>query len=375
VALALLSTALACAAAPPPPPPALAPAVAPAPRGPLVYVSGYRPEILAFRLDVERGTLTPVGRADGGKGPSYLAFDPRGRYVYAVNEGTPGKLLSFAVDRATGALTRLGEASSEGLGPAHISVDATGKWVLVANYAGGKHGTVAVLPVAADGRLGPAADKADFGHDTNPHFIQTDPTNRFAFVPCKGGPFVTQLRFDPSNGRIELNDHDRIKQGPKGGPRHLAFHPSRKFAYVINELDSTMTAYAFDAAAGRLSELHTLSTLPAEFTGRNSGADVHVHPSGKFVYGSNRGHDSIAIFALGEDGRMTVVGHETQTIKTPRNFHIDPTGKLLLVASQAADTVTVFRIDPASGALEQVGAPVPAGKAPTFVGVLPTSDT
>lgn len=335
-------------------------------------MSGYRPEILAFRLDVERGTLTQVGRADGGDRPSYLAFDPKGRFVYAVNEGTPGKVLSFSVDAATGDLTRLSDASSEGVGPAYVSVDGAGKWVLVANYAANELGTVAVLPTDAAGRLGPATAKLEIGKNTNPHFIRTDHTNRFAFVPCKGGPYVTQLRFDATTGRIEQNGRDSTQQSPKGGPRHLDFHPNHKFAYVLNELDSTMTAYTYDANAGQLTELHTLPLLPPGFTEKNTGADVHVHPSGKFLYGSNRGHDSIVIFALADDGRMTLVGHEQRTIKRPRNFHIDPSGKILMVANQDADSVTLFRIDAATGRLEQLGAPVPAGKAPSFVGVLPT---
>jgi 6-phosphogluconolactonase len=340
---------------------------------PFVYVGGYRPEISIFRLDPKSGALTPAGSADGGKEPSFLAFHPSGKYLYAVNEVPEGRVVAFAVDQKTGALTRLNEASSAGVGPAHLSVDPSGHWLLVANYADPKPGTVASLPIRDDGSLGAPVSTRDFGPATMPHSIRTDPTDHFVFVPCKGGPYVAQLLLDLKTGALTPNTPDRVASAPKTGPRHMDFHPNGKFAYVINEQAMTMTTYALDARAGKLTEIETVSTLPAGVTGGKdfSTADVHVHPSGKWLYGSNRGHNSIVIYKVdAKTGKLALVGHETRTIDRPRNFHVDPTGKLLMVANQNAASVTTFRIDEATGKLEQLGAPTPAGAKPSFVGVL-----
>jgi 6-phosphogluconolactonase len=342
---------------------------------PLVYVAGYRPEILIFRLDVQAAQLIPVGKADGGKDPSFLAFDPRGRFVYAVNEIPDGRVVSFAVDPASGGLTRINDAGSAGVGPAHLSVDATGRWVLVANYADPKPGTIAVLPVGDDGHLGAAVATHDFGPATMPHFIGTDPGNRFLLVPCKGGPYVAQYAFDAATGQITPGSPDRIASAKAAGPRHLAFHPNHKFAFVINEQALTITSYAFDASGGQLTEIATVPTVPADVTDRKgfSTAEIEVHPSGKWLYGSNRGHDSIVQFAIDEaTGHLTLVGHERRTIKKPRHFSLDPGGRVLLVANQDGASVSIFRIDPGTGRLDVVGPPVPAGEKPSFVAVLPT---
>ena len=192
-----------------------------------------------------------------------------------------------------------------------------------------------------------------------------------SIVPLKGGPAVAQLVFDAATGRMKPNVPPQVAAAAGAGPRHMDFHPNGRFAYVINELDLTMTAYTYDAKTGLLRELQILPTLPpaADKVGA-SAADVHVHRTGRFLYGSNRGHDSIVIFRLGEDGRMTLVGHESRGIKRPRNFTIDPTGTLMLVANQDAANVIVFRIDQNKGTLEPVGAPTPAGANPSFVGVV-----
>jgi 6-phosphogluconolactonase len=342
---------------------------------PLVYVGGYRPELLIFRLDTDAGRLIPLGKADGGKDPSFLAFDPRGRFVYAVNEVPDGRVLSFAVDPASGGLTRINDTSSAGVGPAHLSVDATGRWVLVANYADPRPGTIAVLPVGEGGQLGAAVATHDFGPATMPHFIATDPGNRFVFVPCKGGPYVARFGFDAATGHLTPVRPDRIAAAIGSGPRHLAFHPSHKFAFVINEQALTITSYAFDPEQGQLTEIATVPTIPADVTDRKgfSTAEIEVHPSGKWLYGSNRGHDSIVQFAIdGATGRLTLVGHERRNIQKPRHFSLDPSGKVLLVANQGGASVSIFRIDPGTGRLDPAGAPVPAGDKPSFVGVLPT---
>lgn len=340
-------------------------------RVPFVYVSGYRPEITIFRLDLAGGKLIPAGKAAGGQDPSFLAFDPSAKFLYAVNETDPGRVRSFAIDQASGALTPINDVSSMGSITAHLSTDRTGRWLLVANYGDQKQGTVASLPIDSNGRLGAAVDTREFGPGSMAHYIGADPGNRFVFVPLKGGPAVAQLVFDQASGRLKPNLPAQVTAAPGAGPRHMDFHPNGRFAYVINELDLTMTAFAYDAGTGLLRELQVLSTLPpaAEKVGA-SAADVHVHRSGRFLYGSNRGHNSIVIYRLGDDGRMTLIGHETRDIRRPRNFTIDPTGALMLVANQDGASVTLFRIDQNSGRLNQVGTPTPVGANPSFVGVV-----
>ena len=346
--------------------------IAQEPRVPYVYVSGYRPEIAIFRLDTAAGVLVPAGKAANvGQEPSFLAWDPTARFLFALNETDPGRVRSFSIDQATGALTPINDVPSMGSITAHLSTDATGRWLLVANYGDLKMGTIASIPIGADGRLGQAVDTREFGLGSMAHQIRSDPGNRFVYVPLKGGPAVAQLVFDPATGRMKPNMPPQVAAAAGAGPRHLDFHPNGRFAYVINELDLTMTAYAYDAKTGLLAQLQVLPTLPAaaEKAGA-SAADVHVHRTGRFLYGSNRGHDSIVIYRLGGDGRMTLVGHESRGIKRPRNFTIDPTGTLMLVANQDAANVTVFRIDQNTGRLEPVGAPTPVGANPSFVGVV-----
>ena len=341
-------------------------------RVPFVYVSGYRPEITIFRLDTASGKLTPAGRATNvGLEPSFLAFDPAAKFLFSVNETDPGRVRSFAIDQATGALAPINDVPSAGTITAHLSTDRTGRWLLVANYGDTKQGTIASIPIGADGRLGTAVDTREFGIGSMAHQIRADPGNRFVYVPLKGGPAVAQLVFDPATGSMKPNVPPQVAAAAGAGPRHLDFHPNGRFAYVINELDLTMTAYTYDAKTGLLRELQILPTLPAAADKiAASGADVHVHRSGRFLYGSNRGHDSIVIYRLGDDGRMTLVGHESRDITWPRNFTIDPTGTLMLVANQYADNVAIFRIDQNKGTLEPVGPPTPAGSQPSFVGVI-----
>jgi 6-phosphogluconolactonase len=350
-------------------------------RVPFVYVAGYRPEITIFRLDTAKGALVPAGRATNvGEAPSFLAFDPAAKFLFAANETDPGRVRSFAINQTTGALTPINDVPAMGSTTAHLSTDRTGRWLLVANYGSDgidpalgplKQGTIASVPIGADGRLSPAVDTREFGLGAMAHQIRSDPGNRFVYVPLKGGPAVAQLVFDPATGRLKPNVPPQAAAAAGAGPRHLDFHPTGRFAYVINELDMTMTAYTYDAKTGLLRELQIVPTLPAaaDKVGA-SGADVHVHRTGRFLYGSNRGHDSIVIYRLGDDGRMTLVGHETRGIKRPRNFTIDPTGTLMLVANQDAANVTVYRIDQSNGTLQPIGAPTPAGANPSFVGVV-----
>jgi 6-phosphogluconolactonase len=368
--------ATACAASKPKEAPAPVPqqttGAAPVPV-PFVFVSGYRPEISVFRLYPESGRLEHRSSAPAGKEPSFLAVHPSGRFLFAVNEVDEGRVLAFSINQKTGELTRLNDQPSAGVGPAHLSVDRQGRFLLVANYANRQPGIVAVLPIGSDGRLGLAIDTQDFGRATMPHMVTTDPGNRFVFVPCKGGPYVAQLRFDASKGDLQLNRPERVAPEGKAAPRHMDFHPSGRFAYMIDESALTITAYSYDPDKGLLTPIESVPTIPAGVTDRRgfSTADIHVHPNGRLLYGSNRGHDSLVIYRIDPtSGRLTLVGHERRTIATPRNFHIDPSGTLLLAANQAAGNITVFRIDPETGLLEPLGFPTDAGSRPSYVGVV-----
>lgn len=327
--------------------------------------------IYLYRLDLSTGALTFVSVVKGIINPSFLAIDPGHRYLYAVNQvvwfagaAEPGGAVNaFAIDPQTGELAFLNQQPSHGTGPCYLSVDATGRYVLVANY---RSGSAAVLPIQNDGRLGAATGTVQHqGSSLHPqrqagphaHSITLDPANRYAFVADLGLDKVMIYQLDLTQGKLRPNDQQPWVQLQAGaGPRHFAFHPSRKYAYLINELDSTMTAFGYDETNGTLRELQTLSTLPEDFVGRSHCADVHMAPSGKFVYGSNRGHNSIAIFAVDEStGRLTVVGHEPTGGRTPRNFGLDPTGHYLLAANQDTDTVVVFAIDQQTGKLAPTG--------------------
>lgn len=319
--------------------------------------------IYRWSLDLRTGALGPRGATAAGPGPSFLAFHPAGGFVYAVNEDTPGRVAAFRFDPASGALRLLNRVSSEGAGPAHLSVDRAGRFVLVANYG---DGGIAVLPIQADGRLGAAVDARRAGD--NAHQILTDPANQFAFVPCLGADNIAQYRFDALSGQLSPNAP--VASAPGAGPRHLAFHPSARFAYAINESDRTITAYSYDAARGALTVLGSVSTLPAGFGGQSSCAEIAVHPSGRWVYGSNRGHDSIARLGVDEvSGQLSAIDHTPTGGRTPRSFALSADGSLLIVANQESDTLVLFQVDAASGALRALGAPIPVPR-PAFVGVL-----
>jgi 6-phosphogluconolactonase len=261
----------------------------------------------------------------------------------------------------TGALTMVNRVTSEGRGPAHVAVTPDGRWALAANYTSG---TLAVWPVAPDGRLGAVADRESPG--ANAHQIVVDPSNRYVFVPCLGVDAVAQYLFDAGTGQLTANSVPRFATATRAGPRHLALHPSGRFAYLMNELDSTVMALGFDAATGRLSAIQTLSSLPMGFTGMNTGAEIQVAPSGRFVYASNRGHNSIAVFAVDTaTGRLTVVEHQRTNVQTPRHFSVDPSGEFLRVANQGVNTVATFRVAVDTGRLTPLGT-TPVGNSPSF---------
>ena len=330
---------------------------------PLVYVGSTNGQISIFKIDVALGTLTLVKSVSAGNYPSFIAFAPTFSHLYAVNE-SDGKVAAFRVDARTGDLTFLNRVDSGGGAPAHVSVDNSGKFVMVANYNGG---TTRIFPIAADGSLGAPSDNQAPG--MNSHMIVTDPANAFAFVMNKGSDTVSQYAFDARSGTLTPNAVPAVKTATGAGPRHLAFHPSHKYAYLINELDDTLSAYAYDAALGQLNWIETKSTLPSGTDGSaNTCAEVVVAPSGKFVYGSNRGHDSIARFSINEaTGKLTFIDTTPSGGMVPRSFTLSTDGKLMLVANESGN-VTSFSVNTKTGALTKlISLGVP--QKPQFVGI------
>jgi len=332
------------------------------------YTRGDSLGIYRCRLDLGTGRLASLELAAETVNPSFLALHPSGRFLYAVGEianfggGKTGAVSAFQLDPKTGELAALNQQPSRGTGPCHLTVDRTGRSVLVANYGSG---SVACPPIGDDGRLGEATSFVQHeGSSVNPrrqkgphaHVVEVDPANRFAFVADLGLDKVLIYRLDVDRGQLVPSDPPWAAVAPGAGPRHLAFHPSSRFLYVINELDSTVTAFAYDARRGAMELLEAVSTLPDGFAAKNTTAEIAVHPSGRFLYGSNRGHDSLAIFAIDPDtGKLRCVGHESTRGETPRNFAIDPTGRYLLAANQDTDNVVVFRIDADTGKLHATG--------------------
>lgn len=332
------------------------------------YTSGKSEGIYVYRMDLSSGALKFTSAVKGVVNPSFLAFGPRQRYLYAVSEvsrfsNKPGGAVSaFRIDPKTGELTYLNQQPSGGASPCHLSVEKNGNFVVVANYTGGN---VSVLPIEDDGRLGKVSDVVQHqGSSVNPqrqqgphpHSVNVDAANRYVFVPDLGLDKIMIYKLDFTHGKLKPNDEPWAQVKAGAGPRHFAFHPNGRYAYVINELNSTLTAFAYDEKHGKLREVETVSTLPEDFKGSNHCADVHVSASGKFIYGSNRGHDSIVIFAIDEGtGTLTYVGHEPTQGKTPRNFAIAPTGTFIVAANQNSDRIVTFRINQRTGRLLPTG--------------------
>ncbi|WP_460501643.1 lactonase family protein [Hymenobacter agri] len=361
------------------------PATATQPADYLLYigtnVSGAQDtSLFLFRVNASTGTFTRLSGQLGGASPTYLTLAPNRRFLYAVSEtqtfrGAPGGgVSSFAIDPHTGGLKLLGQQPSGGASPCYISLDHSNKNALVANYVGGN---VSILPVAADGTLGASTTDQHTGSgphknqaSSHAHCLLPDPANKFAFAVNLGTDQVVGYRLDAAAGRLTRLPEPAFVAKPGAGPRHLTFHPNGRTAYLINELNSTLTTLAYDAAAGHFRELQTVPTLPAGYTGDNSCADVHVSPNGLFLYASNRGHNSIAVFAIDSgNGTLVPIQHVDTQGKTPRNFALDPSGRLLLVANQNSNNLVSYRVDAFSGLLTPTGqqATVPA---PMFVGVV-----
>jgi 6-phosphogluconolactonase len=344
-----------------------------APHKYLVYIGTYTEEgsaskgIYAYRFDPSTAELTSLGLAAQTVNPSFLAVHPSHRFLYAVNEvknyasQKSGAVSAFAIDRASGKLTLLNEVASKGADPCYITVDKTGKYVLVANYTGG---SVAVFPVLEDGRLGEASAVVQHtGHGANPerqagphaHSIDLSPDNGSAVVDDLGLDETLIYKFDSARGSL-APDPTVAKAAPGAGPRHFVFHPNGKLAYVVDEMASTVSAFKYDAGSRALRPLQTISTLPGSFSGLNSTAEIHVHLSGKFLYASNRGHDSIAVFAIDANtGMLTPMEYASTKGASPRSFEIAPQGSLLFVANQKSDEIVVFGINPETGRLTPTG--------------------
>ncbi|HLJ50651.1 MAG TPA: lactonase family protein [Bryobacteraceae bacterium] len=318
--------------------------------------------IYVASFDERTGKVRGLRLAAATANPSYIAIHPNHKFLYAVDETSAGTVSAFAIRADTGQLTFLNKVSSKGDSPCHISVDPEGKNLLVANYGSG---SFAVLPIGADGKLheasafvqdtgkGPNAQRQEGPHA---HFIQVSPDKAFAVGADLGVDKVFVFRFDAKAGSLKPNDTPfaAIKAG--SGPRHLAFHPSGKFAYLTNELASTVTAFSWNRESGALQELQTISTLPAGFKGENTTAEIAVHPSGRFLYDSNRGDDSIAVFAIDQaKGTLTAVDRTLAGGKVPRNFELDPSGSFLIAANQKSDDLVVFRVDKQTGKLTSTG--------------------
>jgi 6-phosphogluconolactonase len=341
--------------------------------------------ICLFDVDGSTGALSQREVLVDGSNPAWLAFDPTRTHLYSANE-TPsfqgaasGSVSAFSIDRTNGHLTKLSTVSSEGAGPAHLSVHPSGKFVLVANYAGG---TVAVIPILANGAVGAAVDvKKDqgtvgplhaasappgsfaiSGHDRpHAHMIQSDPSGRFVMSADLGLDQILIWKFDVETGKLTPNDPPFVSLPPGDGPRHFTFHPNGRWFYSLQEEGSTLVLFDYDAARGRLTAKQTLSSLPKGFAGTNFTSEVMVSPDARFLYAANRLHDSIAWFSIGEGGVLAFAGEEQTRGDYPRSFNIDPTGNFLYSCNQRGDAIAAFRIDRKTGSLSFTGQYTPVG--------------
>ena len=342
----------------------------------LVYVGTYSREpgkgIYSFRFDAATGKASEPELAAEIENPSFLAIHPSHKYLYAVGElSKGGAVTAFSIDARTGQLTLLNTVSSKGAGPCHVSVDPTGHCVLIANYGSG---SITAFPILPDGKLGEAStfiqhsgSGPNLKRQAGPHAhsVTLSPDNRYAIAADLGLDRLMIYRFNPATGKLAPNEPAYVATAPGAGPRHFAFHPNGRFAYVINELNSTVTGFSYDRGKGILREIESYRTLPKDFSAANFPADLHIDPRGKFLYGSNRGHDSIAVFSINaSNGKLSPVEFVSTQGKAPRNFNIDPTGSFLLAANQNSNNIVLFRIDPRTGRMSptavelKVGSPV-----------------
>ena len=316
-------------------------------------------------FDTDTGALTQPRFLTEAVEPAYFVIHPDGRHLYTCNSGSPGGVSAYEIDRATGQLTLLNKEPSGGADASYVCLDQTGRFVLVANYEGGN---IAVFALQPDGRIGGRTAFAQHtGSSVDPkrqthayaHSIIVDPTNRFALVADLGLDRLFVYRFDEKNGSLRPNDPPFATVRPGSGPRHVKFHPNGRWVYLINEMGCTVTAFNWDSDHGALTEFQTISTLPADFKGASTCAEIKVHPNGRFLYGSNRGHDSLAVFAIDSTtGRLAPLEYVSTRGKIPRNFTFDPTGRWILCTNHGSDNAVVFRVDATTGRLTPAGQPV-----------------
>jgi 6-phosphogluconolactonase len=335
----------------------------------LFFVGSYAepsgPGIYAFSLDGASGKPTLLSTASGLKNPSFLSLDHAGRRLYSIEEvseggGKGGAAVAFSFEPDSGRMTRLNEEKTLGSSTCHIEFNAAGRYVIATSYHGG---LVGMLPVLEDGRLGPLADvRRHEGTGPNPvrqdrphpHSANVSPDNRFVYVPDLGTDRIQIYR--PEADGMKLIPVGEAVSAPGSGPRHMTFHPEKPYAYVINELDSTITVYLRDAGQGGLTAVQTVPTLPESFRGENTCAEIRLSPDARFLYGSNRGHDSIAVFSVEEEGaRLSPVEIVPSGGKIPRNFALSPDGRFLVSAHQETGNLAVFRVDPDTGRLSDTG--------------------
>lgn len=344
---------------------AAAPIMTAASKDYIVYIGTYTgPKskgIYAWRKSGNK--FTSLGCVGEVTSPSFLTLSDSGKNLYCVGESNSGMVTAFSVDRASGMLTKLNDTSSRGSGPCYISLDHTQKNALVANYGSG---SVAVIPLEADGRVKPASDfvqhtggpGADGKRQDKPHAhcIKAARGNKLVLATDLGLDQVKVYKFDAAKGTLTPNDPPAGKLKPGSGPRHFTFHPTlRDRLYVIDELASTVTVFNWNGDKGSMEEIQTISTVPEDFKGENTTAEVVAHPNGKFLYGSNRGHDSIAAFRIDGSGKLTAMGHTKTGGHIPRNFAIDPAGTMLFAANQNSNDIFLFNLDPSAGKLTPTG--------------------
>lgn len=342
----------------------------PGPRSQGIYVA---------RFDPVTGKLSAPELAAATDNPTYVTFSPSGKILYATNEvyrlnqEATGAVSAFAINSASGRLALINQVAAQGTGTCHATVDRSGTRLFVANFGSG---SVAVFPLDADGAIRPASDSfQDRGSGPNPrqaaphaHAFNVTPDGRFAFASEFGTDRL--LGFRLTDDAHFAGPPTETKLAPGSAPRHLAFHPDAPFAYSVNEIDSTITTLRYDSGRGTMTALETVSALPAGFTGRNTSAEIVVHPSGKFLYASNRGHHSVAVFAIGADGRLRLTGHASSGGRTPRGFSVDPTGRWLIAANQDTHNLAVFALDPRTGLPTATGQSVEV-RTPVCVKFLP----
>jgi 6-phosphogluconolactonase len=325
--------------------------------------------IYAFQFDADTGKLEPIALVGELPRPSFLTIHPNRKYLYAVSELGTSTVSAFEINPKTAMLTLLNTVPAKGSSACHLVVDHTGKSLVVANYG---NGSVAVFPVGADGRLGestaqiqhsgPAGPNAGRQRGPHAHAVVLSQDNRFVFVPDLGLDKVFTYRLDPAQATLTANDPASAAVPPGSGPRHFAFHPNGKFAYTVNEMKSSVTAFSYDKSKGALTDLQTISNLPEDYAGVDNSAEIEVDASGKFLYASNRGHDSITIYKIDSGkGTLTTVDRVPTQGKTPRSFKIDPTGRYLFAANQDSNSVVIFKRDAATGRLTPTGQTVNVG--------------